>query len=58
MALNVKDIEAAASRELAEERMSVAKGKLKASLRRIADAERILQNAKDDHAVLMRDIEA
>lgn len=52
----VTQIEAEAKKELNEEVARAAKSKIKASLQRIAAAERVLQNAKDEHAVLLRDI--
>jgi hypothetical protein len=55
---DIKKVEAEALNELNAEKATAAKTKIKASLKRIADAERILQNARDEHAVLLRDIGA
>ena len=52
----VKNIEAEAKQELNEEVARVAKFKIKESLKRIAAAERVLQNAQAEHEVLLRDI--
>jgi len=52
----VKAIEAEAKGELVEEVARAAKTKIKASLQRIAAAERVLQNAQAEHEVLLRDI--
>ena len=47
---------AEAKKELNEEVARAAKTKIKASLQRIAAAERVLQNAQAEHEVLLRDI--
>ena len=44
--IDIKAIEAAAAKELNDETSSAAKAKLKAALKRVADAEQILANAK------------
>jgi multidrug resistance efflux pump len=55
---DIKKIEAEAKSEMAEERGKAAKTKIKAALKRIADAEAILRNARDEYEVLLRDIGA
>lgn len=45
-AIDIKAIEAAAAKELNDETSAAAKAKLKAALKRVADAEQILANAK------------
>jgi hypothetical protein len=55
---DIKSVEAEAKKELAEEKGKAAKTKIKAALKRIADAEAILKNAQDEYAVLLRDIGA
>jgi hypothetical protein len=54
--IDIKALEADAQKELAEEVAKVARTKIKASLKRIQDAEKILANARLEHAALMRDI--
>lgn len=54
----VKAIEAEAAAELAKEKATAAKGRIKDSLKRIQAAEKVLQNLNDEHAVLLRDIGA
>jgi hypothetical protein len=51
-----KAIEAEAAKELAQEKATAAKSKIKDSLKRIAAAEKVLQNLQDEHAVLLADI--
>jgi hypothetical protein len=51
-----KAVEAEAAKELAQEKATAAKSKIKDSLKRIAAAEKVLQNLKDEHAVLLADI--
>lgn len=53
---DIKSVEEEARKELAAERGKEAKGKIKASLTRIANAETMLRNAKEEHAVLLRTI--
>lgn len=53
---DIKKVEAEAAQELATEKATAAKGKIKDSLKKIAQAERVVQNLKDEHAVLLRDI--
>ena len=55
---DIKKIEAEAAAELASDRATAAKSKIKASLNRSADAERILANLREEHAVILRDIGA
>jgi hypothetical protein len=54
--IDIKALEADAQKELAEELSKAARTKIKASLKRISDAEKILANARLEHAALMRDI--
>ena len=53
---DITGIEKEAREELAKELAAGAKAKIKASLRTIAMAEKALMNARNEHAVLMRDI--
>ncbi|MER8640981.1 hypothetical protein [Mesorhizobium sp. M1252] len=55
---DIKKVEADAKAEIAEEKGRVAKTKIKAALKRIADAEAIVKNARDEYEVLLRDIGA
>jgi hypothetical protein len=52
----IKTIETEARDELAKEKATAAKSKIKDSLKRIDAAERVLRNLRDEHAVLLRDI--
>lgn len=52
----VKKIEAEAKDELNAEVAKAAKSKIKASLQKIAAAERVLENVRAEHEVLLRDI--
>jgi hypothetical protein len=51
-------VEAEAFEELQKEKATAAKSKIKDSLKRIQNAEKVLQNLKDEHALLLRDIGA
>lgn len=53
---DIKAVEQEAKDELAKEMGAQAKGKIKASLRTIAMAEKALLNARQEHEILMRDI--
>lgn len=53
---DIKTVEAEAKKEIADEKAKAAKTKIKAALKRIADAEAILRNAKDEYEVILRDI--
>lgn len=55
---DIKKVEAEAAKELADEKATAAKAKIKTSLKNIAAAERVLQNLREEHAVLLRDIGA
>jgi hypothetical protein len=55
---DIKKVEAEAISELNAEKATAAKSKIKDSLKRIAAAEKVLQNLRDEHAVLLRDIGA
>ena len=53
---DIKSVEAEALQELNDEKAKAAKSKIKDSLKKIANAEAILRNLRDEHAVLLRDI--
>ena len=53
---DIKAVEAEAQKEMADEKATGAKTKIKAALKRIIDAEAILKNARAEYAVLLRDI--
>ncbi len=55
---DIKKLEAEAVTELATERATAAKSKIKTSLKRIADAKAIVRNLEDEHSMLLRDIGA
>jgi hypothetical protein len=55
---DIKAIEKEAADEIAKERATAAKGRIKKSLTDIARAEAILRNLRDEHAVILRDIGA
>jgi hypothetical protein len=55
---DIKKIETEAANELAAERATAAKSKIKDSLKRINAAALVLQNLRDEHAVILRDIGA
>lgn len=55
---DIKKVAAEAQAEINEEKVKAAKVKIKAALKRIADAEAILRNARDEYEVLLRDIGA
>jgi hypothetical protein len=55
---DIKKVEAEAQSELAAEKATAAKSKIKAKLKQIADAERIVANLRDEYGVLLRDIGA
>jgi hypothetical protein len=54
--LDIKAIEEEARKELQNEMGVAAKGKIKASLRAIALAEKALLNLRNEHEVLLRDL--
>jgi hypothetical protein len=53
---DIKSVEEEARKELPEERGKAAKGKIKDSLKRIAAAEAIVRNLRDEHTVLLAEI--
>lgn len=53
---DIKTVEEEAKKELAAERGKEAKAKIKAALTRIANAENVLRNAREEYAVLLRTI--
>jgi hypothetical protein len=53
---DIKKVEAEALKEISDEKATIAKSKIKAKLKQIADAERIVQNLRDEYGVLLRDI--
>lgn len=55
---DIKKVEAEALAEINADRANKAKAKIKAKLQQIADAERIVQNLRDEYGVLLRDIGA
>ncbi len=55
---DIKKLEAEAAAELATEKATAAKSKIKASLKRIDDAKAIVMNLEYEHLVLLRDIGA
>lgn len=55
---DVKALEKEAADEVAKEAAVRAKARIKGSLHRIADAERVLANLRAEHVVMMRDIGA
>lgn len=55
---DIKKVEAEAAAELASEKATAAKSKIKESLKKISAAERVLQNLRDEHAIILRDIGA
>lgn len=55
---DIKKVEAEAQSELAAEKATAAKSKIKAKLKQIADAQRIVSNLQDEYGVLLRDIGA
>jgi hypothetical protein len=56
--IDIKDIEKQARAELNKELSEKAKDKLKTKLRQIAQAERILQNHRDEYAALLLEVGA
>ena len=56
MLLDVKQVMKEAEEEVREEAAKEAKKKIKIALKAIADAEKILANAKQEYEVLIRDI--
>lgn len=55
---DIKQIEKEAEAEIAKERAEKARAKVKDSLRRIAAAEAVVRNLRNEHAVLMAEIGA
>ncbi len=55
---DIKKLEAEAAAELATEKATAAKSKIRASLKRIDDAKAIVMNLEYEHLVLLRDIGA
>jgi hypothetical protein len=51
---DIKAAEAEAIKEVQEEALKVAKGKIKESLRKIAAAEAVLANLRREHEVILR----
>ena len=54
--IDMDELLAEAEAEVDAERSKEVKTKLKASLRRISDAEKIVANLKAEHEVLLRDL--
>jgi hypothetical protein len=55
---DIKKIIGEAQAEVSAESASKAKVKIKIALQKIADGERIVQNLRDEYAVLLRDLGA
>lgn len=55
---DVKQAEAEAQKEIAEEAMKAAKGKIKASLAKLSAARAVVSNLEREHEVLMLEIGA
>lgn len=55
---DIKQVEAEAQKELAAEKATAAKSKIKSKLAQIAQAEKVVENLRDEYAVLLRDIGA
>lgn len=53
---DIKAVEAEARIEIQEERAKAAKGKIKESLRRIAQAKAVVANLEREHDVLLSEI--
>lgn len=53
---DIKALEAEARKEVDDELATAAKGKIKASLRAIAQARKVLANLESEHQALMRDV--
>lgn len=53
---DIKKVEADALKEISDEQAAAARSKIKAKLKQIADAERIVQNLRGEYAVFLRDI--
>ena len=53
---DIKQVEEEARKELAEEKSNAAKAKIKAHLGKIAAAQKIVDNLKQEYEVLIRDI--
>lgn len=56
MSFNIKDIETAAKQELNEARTKEAVAQIKAKLKQIDSAERIVANLRAEYEVLLRDL--
>jgi hypothetical protein len=55
---DIKKVEEEARKEVMEEQSKAAKDKIKASLKNIENAKKVLANAQMAHEVLLRDIGA
>lgn len=55
---DIKEVQKEAEKEIAEEKKTAAKTAIKAKLRQIAAAEKVLKNLRDEYDVLLADIGA
>jgi len=55
---DIKAVQAEAEKEIADEKAKLAKSKIKDHLRRIAAAEKVVANLREEYAVLLADIGA
>lgn len=56
MTFDIKAAQAEVEKELHEERMEVVKEKLKASLKTVKTAEKVLANARREHELLLAEL--
>lgn len=56
MAFDIKAAQAEAEKEIAEEAMKAAKGKIKAHLQKIEAAKKVLVNLENEYAILLREV--
>jgi len=55
---DIKQVEEEARKELADEKSTAAKSKIKAHLAKIAAAKKVVANLEEEYQVLLRDIGA
>ncbi len=56
--LDIKKLEAEAVTEMATEKATAAKSKIKTSLKRLADAKALVRNLENEHSLLLWDLGA
>ncbi len=56
--LDIKKLEAEAVTEMATEKATAAKSKIKTSLKRIADAKALVRNLENEHSLLLWELGA